>query len=410
MNEKTSMQKKQEILLLLTQDLKSPSGLGRYFPIAKYLVKAGFSVTIAALHPNYKSLTENQFIQDGVKVHYVSQMHVFKDENQTSYFRPGRLIWLTIKATCKLFKAGMSHHYDVILIGKPHPMNGIAGFLAGRMKKSKIIVDCDDYEAASNHYTSRWQRGIVQLFENGIPKITDLVTTNTHFTAQRLMDLGIKSEKIHYLPNGTDPDRFNNEQVGIQQEILEKFSLADQRVIIYIGSLNLSNHAVDLLLRSFKIVHTENKNTKLMIVGGGKDFEQLKSLAEELEIQQDIIFAGRISPDKISAYYRIADISVDPVYNTDADRGRCPLKLFESWATGTPIVTSDVGDRSILGKDGTDLVLAKSGDPEDLAKKILALLNNSSKLSLVGKNGKEKSNDFYWEVLINESKEVFLSE
>ena len=80
------MQKKQEILLLLTQDLKSPSGLGRYFPIAKYLVKAGFSVTIAALHPNYKSLTENQFIQDGVKVHYVSQMHVFKDENQTSYF------------------------------------------------------------------------------------------------------------------------------------------------------------------------------------------------------------------------------------------------------------------------------------------------------------------------------------
>lgn len=404
------MQKKQEILLLLTQDLKSPSGLGRYFPIAKYLVKAGFSVTIAALHPNYKSLTENQFIQDGVKVHYVSQMHVFKDENQTSYFRPGRLIWLTIKATCKLFKAGMSHHYDVILIGKPHPMNGIAGFLAGRMKKSKIIVDCDDYEAASNHYTSRWQRGIVQLFENGIPKITDLVTTNTHFTAQRLMDLGIKSEKIHYLPNGTDPDRFNNEQVGIQQEILEKFSLADQRVIIYIGSLNLSNHAVDLLLRSFKIVHTENKNTKLMIVGGGKDFEQLKSLAEELEIQQDIIFAGRISPDKISAYYRIADISVDPVYNTDADRGRCPLKLFESWATGTPIVTSDVGDRSILGKDGTDLVLAKSGDPEDLAKKILALLNNSSKLSLVGKNGKEKSNDFYWEVLINESKEVFLSE
>jgi glycosyltransferase involved in cell wall biosynthesis len=147
-----------------------------------------------------------------------------------------------------------------------------------------------------------------------------------------------------------------------------------------------------------------------MIVGGGKDFDELKSLAEELGIHQDVIFTGRISPDKISAYYRIADISVDPVYNTDADRGRCPLKLFESWATGTAIVTSDVGDRSILGKDGTDLVLAKPGDPEDLAKEILVLLKNSSTLSLIGKNGKEKSNDFYWEVLINESKEIFLPE
>jgi glycosyltransferase involved in cell wall biosynthesis len=410
LKEKTDTPEKQEILLLLTQDLKSPSGLGRYFPIAKYLVKAGFSVTIAALHPNYKSLSQNQFIQDGVKVHYVSQMHVLKDENQTIYFGPGRLIWLTIKATWKLFKAGINHPYDVILIGKPHPMNGVAGFLAGRMRKSKIIVDCDDYEAASNHYTSKWQRGIVQLFENGIPKITDLVTTNTHFTAQRLTALGVKPDKIHYLPNGIDPDRFDKEQVDAQQKIRKQFDLADYKIIIYIGSLNLSNHAVDLLIRSFKIVHTENKNSKLMIVGGGKDFDELKSLAEELGIHQDVIFTGRISPDKISAYYRIADISVDPVYNTDADRGRCPLKLFESWATGTAIVTSDVGDRSILGKDGTDLVLAKPGDPEDLAKEILVLLKNSSTLSLIGKNGKEKSNDFYWEVLINESKEIFLPE
>jgi glycosyltransferase involved in cell wall biosynthesis len=56
------------------------------------------------------------------------------------------------------------------------------------------------------------------------------------------------------------------------------------------------------------------------------------------------------------------------------------------------------------------LVLAKPGDPEDLAKEILVLLKNSSTLSLIGKNGKEKSNDFYWEVLINESKEIFLPE
>ena len=408
MNDKTNNSASEEILFLLTQDLKSPSGLGRYFPIAKYLVKAGFPVTIAALHPNYKSLKQKIFIQDGVKIQYISQMHIFKNENQTKYFGPWRLIWLSIKATWKLFKTTVGNPYPVIFIGKPHPMNGIAGILAGRLRKSKVIVDCDDYEAASNHYTSKWQRGVVQLFENNIPKLTDLVTTNTFFTKHRLLELGIPSEKICYLPNGIDPDRFDDEQIDFQNELRAKFGLTDQKVIIYIGSLNLSNHAVDLLIQAYKNILAKNFNTKLIIVGGGKDFNILKSLAEDLELHQNVIFTGRISPEKISAYYRIADVSVDPVYNTDADRGRCPLKLFESWATGTPIVTSDVGDRSILGKDETDLVLAKPGDPNDLANKILALLEDSTKLSHIGRKGKEKSLDFSWEALINQSEDVFL--
>ncbi len=44
------------ILFLLTQDLDSPSGAGRYQPMAKYLTKLGHQVTIAALHSNYFSL------------------------------------------------------------------------------------------------------------------------------------------------------------------------------------------------------------------------------------------------------------------------------------------------------------------------------------------------------------------
>ncbi len=32
------------LLMLLTQDLQSPSGLGRYFPLAKYLVREGFQL------------------------------------------------------------------------------------------------------------------------------------------------------------------------------------------------------------------------------------------------------------------------------------------------------------------------------------------------------------------------------
>ncbi len=65
-----------------------------------------------------------------------------------------------------------------------------------------MILDCDDYEAESNHTSSSWQKAILRFFENSMPKKVDLVTTNTYFNKNRMVKLGIPEEKIHYIPNG----------------------------------------------------------------------------------------------------------------------------------------------------------------------------------------------------------------
>ena len=407
MNEKTKPSEKLKVLFLLTQDLKSPSGLGRYFPIAKYLVKAGFSVTIAALHPNYDSLTQKQFIRDGVKVHYVSQMHVFKDENQTSYFGPLRLIWLSIKATWKLFKAAISRHYDIIFIGKPHPMNGVAGILAGRMRRSKIIVDCDDYEAASNHYTSKWQRGIVQLFEDGIPKFADIVTTNTHFTEQRLMGLGIKAKKIFYIPNGIDPERFLEPNPKEVNALSQKLNLNGKKVVAYIGSLSLSNHSVDLLLKAFAILSKSLESIQLLIVGGGSDRETLEQLSHELDIADQTHFVGRVSSDKVPIYYRLADVTIDPAIDNDATRGRCPLKMFESWAMGVPFVTADVGDRRSLAGLPYAIEICLPNNLEALSTSIKMILSDNIHAKELSLLGIERVKAYSWSEISQEFISIF---
>jgi hypothetical protein len=46
-----------KITFLLTQDLESPSGLGRYWPMARYLAALGHQVKIGALHSNFNSLS-----------------------------------------------------------------------------------------------------------------------------------------------------------------------------------------------------------------------------------------------------------------------------------------------------------------------------------------------------------------
>jgi glycosyltransferase involved in cell wall biosynthesis len=394
-----SNKNKREILILLTQDLESPSGIGRFFPLSKNLVKQGFSVSIAALHSDFDSLEDRTFWQEGVKVVYVAQMHVKKENNKTKYFRPTELLWHTIKATWNLFRYVLRNPADVIVIGKPHPMNSIAGLLGGWLMGSKIILDCDDYEAESNYFSSTWQKWIIEVFENFTPKLVHQVTTNTMFNKNRMIDLGISPYKIDYLPNGVDKERFS----GIDKEQVERIAadlhLLDQKVVAYIGSLSLSNHPVDLLLQSFKLIIENEPNAILLIVGGGKDLITLQKMAIELQIEKNVIFTGRVLPNLVPHYYEIAAVTVDPVFETNTAKGRCPLKMFESWIMETPFVTADVGDRRFLAGEPPSALFAKPGDSEDLTEQLYNILSNPDLAEELVCQGKMNVSNYTWEIL-----------
>lgn len=387
------------LLMLLTQDLQSPSGLGRYFPLAKYLVREGFEVSILALHSDFDSLEQRDFVQEGVKVRYVAQMHVHKYGNKTHYFSPMKLISTSIKAMITLYREGVKENADLIFVGKPHPMNGLAGLWLTRREDLPLIVDCDDYESESNRTNAKWQKKVLAYFENLLPKKANLVTTNTYFMRDHLILQGVEEKKIVYLPNGVDTERFREPSPDKVAQLRTELSLDGKRVIGYYGSLNLANHPVDLLIRSFKLVTEKIDEVILLIVGGGKDLDHLEKLTEELSLTDKIVFTGRVKPDEMNVYYRLAEVSVDPVNDTLADRGRCPLKIFESWQMGVPVVTSDVGDRKILAGKPPAAHLAQPGSEQDLSQKLKEILDNTALASRLITSGIKRSADYDWAMI-----------
>lgn len=387
---------KPHILMLLTQDLESPSGLGRYFPLAKYLAREDFQVTILALHSNFAEVKEKKVVQEGVAIHYVAQMHVLKTGNKTHYFSPLQLLKVSRQALKKLYSEAINEQPDLIFVGKPHPMNGLAALRLAKKKSIPLIVDCDDFETESNKTKGKWQKSVLAYFEQMLPKRADLVTTNTHFMLDRLSSSGVPKEKIQYLPNGVDRERFFEPSAEEVTRLREKLGLNGFKVVGYFGSLNLANHPVDLLVRSFAEVAESAGDIKLLIVGSGADFEKLQTLAGELGISNRVVFTGRINPDKMNLYYKLADVSVDPVNDTMADRGRCPLKLFESWQMGVPVVTSDVGDRKILAGEPSAALLCKPGDMMDLARNINKVLSNPDLLNQLSKQGADNNKKYDW--------------
>ncbi|UCD98418.1 MAG: glycosyltransferase family 4 protein [Chloroflexota bacterium] len=396
------------IVFLISQDLESPSGLGRYGPLARELVKLGHSAKIIGLHPNFKDLKTSNFVEDGVHVQYVAPMHVIKSGDKKGYYSSSQLINIAIKAAWEMSRAAHSTDADILHIGKPHPMNSLAGLYARSLDKNLLFIDCDDFEAASGRFQSGWQRSVVSFFERKIPKIADAVTTNTDFMRKKLVTWGVENDRISYLPNGVDIDRTTKPDPEAVRLLKDEYDLKNRLVIAFIGSISLPSHPINLLVEAFKQVHNLEPDTRLLIVGGGEDIESLKDLSQEMGIAKEVIFSGKVPREKISLFYSLADVTVDPVYDNDAARGRQPLKIFESWYYGVPLVSAAVGDREQLLGEPPAGILTEAGDSGALAMAIHGILTNPNLAQQLADLGSERVKQYTWELIAKQLNERYL--
>ena len=397
------------IVYLLTQSLESPSGLGRFWPMAKEMARLGHTVHIYALHPNFEALTQTQFAQNGVSIEYVAPMHIRKQGSNKSYYSSFELLQIAFKASWQLSKSALRTPSDVIHICKPHPMNSLAGLAAHYLRSRLVFLDCDDYEAGVGNFSSGWQRQGVAYFEHKVPHMVRMVTTNTYFMRSKLIEWGVPENRITYLPNGIDPERFDTVDQERVSTLRHELSLENSRVVAYIGTIGLASHAVDMLMDAFAIVHNTIPDSVLLLVGGGEDLESLQAYGESIGLENAMRWIGKVSPELVPLYYQLADVTVDPIRDDDAARGRSPLKLFESWASGVPFVSADVGDRRRLLGDPPAGLLASSADPDSLASEILTVLTHADLANSLSLRGKQRIEDYYWDRLSKQLNDLYFT-
>ena len=213
-----------KVLFVMTNSMDDPAGFGRFGPIAKQLVKKGFHVEIIGLHPNYKNVAQKRFNENGVDVHYVAQMHVKKHGSIKEYFHPLQLVFVVLWAILRQAYYVFRSDAELIQLCKPQPINVLAVRIGSRGRP--IYCDCDDYEAASNNYNGRFQKHIVQYFEDSIIHFVKGITTNTTFTKQRYEKLGFAKESIIHVGNGIERDRFNISTKKVE-ELKQQLNILD---------------------------------------------------------------------------------------------------------------------------------------------------------------------------------------
>ena len=390
------------ILFLLTQDLERPSGLGRYWPLARYLARQGHRVEIAALHSAWPELTLRTYERDGVRIDYVAQMHIRRQGNRHRRFGPLELMEVTTRATVALARAALRSRADVVHIAKAQPMNGLAGWLARCLNsRQRLYLDCDDYEAASNHFSGHWQKMIVRWWEDHLPGAVRAITVNSTFLFQRCRALGVPAERLLLVSNGFDPERFALHAGAADQraQVRTRFGLGPGPIVLYLGTLSLASHPVGLLLEAFEQVLMRVPAARLWLVGAGQDEDQVAAMVQARGLGQSVIQTGRIKPAEAPLAYAASTVSVDPVWADDTARARSPLKIIESLACGVPVVTGDIGDRATLLAHGSAGVLVQPGQAGALADGLVSILLDDAQRRRMGAQSLLVSRGYRWDTL-----------
>jgi len=265
---------------------------------------------------------------------------------------------------------------DVLHAHSPS-LNAIAALRTGKKFGIPVVYEVRAFweDAAVDHGTST-ENGpryrATRALETYALKRAEAVTTICEGLRGDILARGIPAEKVTVIPNAVDIDKFS---VGgaPDEELKSKLGLQGSRLIGFIGSF-YAYEGLDILLRAVPELCARLPDLRVLLVGGGPQDAQLRQLAADLGIAGKVVFTGRVPHDQVQRYYDLLDVLVYPRLSMRLTDLVTPLKPLEAMAQGRILAASDVGGHLELISDGETGVLFKSDDPDSLAEKVGALL------------------------------------
>ena len=108
----------------------------------------------------------------------------------------------------------------------------------------------------------------------------------------------------------------------------------------------------DVLIKAFKTICEEVADATLLLVGSGREKENLERLVNELGLEEKVIFTGNVDHSLIKEYYALIDLFVVPRRRDYAADLVTPLKPYEAMGMKIPLLMSDrAALNEIIGED-----------------------------------------------------------
>lgn len=299
-------------------------------------------------------------------------------------------LWTLALSIRVLFREG----FDIIHACNPPETFWLIGRLYKLLGKQFIF---DHHDLSPEMYLSRFGRQgaayrLLLWLERLTFKTADIViTTNETHRRVALARGQFRPERVFIVRSGPDHHKLRPDAPDP--------TLRNGRtyLISYLGVLNPQD-GVDTFVQLVDIlVHARGRaDIQFAIMGSGDAEADLRALSTRLGLDDYLCFTGWAELDVIRRYLSTSDVCVDTMPKTPYSDAATMNKILEYMSVGRPIAVFDLVESRISA--GEAAVYARPDDVQDLAERVLELLDDPARREEMGRYGRQRiEHELAWE-------------
>ncbi|HWF43860.1 MAG TPA: glycosyltransferase family 1 protein [Candidatus Kapabacteria bacterium] len=248
-------------------------------------------------------------------------------------------------------------------------------------------------------YGIRGVRRIIRslLMPSGARKAKAIVTPSEDIKQDVVRFMRVSEAKIHVIPHGVDVSIFDGEKNRADPEsldVLNTFGLRSGEYLLYVSALWRYKNQ-DKLIRAHAELLRSHPELKLVLAGKGTGtdsnyLQEIHSLPQQLGAADRVVFTGALGQHQLRYLYAHARAFVFPsAYESFGN------PIFEAWASGIPLATSNVHSFPEIVQDAG--LLFSLEDISEMTSTIEQLLSDRALCAELIARGHDRARKFTWE-------------
>lgn len=209
------------------------------------------------------------------------------------------------------------------------------------------------------------------------------IATNDSYREIAIQRGGMDPERVFVVRSGPDLSRLERRPAVPELRHGKRF------LVGYVGVMG-RQEGIAYLLEAARVilVDQERKDVHFTLVGDGPELPRLRRMAEELGIADSVTFTGRIPDDELLDVLNSASVCVNADEHNPMNDKSTMNKVMEYMALGRPIVQFDLTEGRVSAQDAS--LYAMPNDPEDMAAKIVELLDDPARRAQMEESGRRR--------------------
>jgi L-malate glycosyltransferase len=166
-------------------------------------------------------------------------------------------------------------------------------------------------------------------------------------------------------------------------------TLVKEKDMVYLGTIKSieDQYGISTILEAVKILKEDFKyrDFKLLLVGGGSQQNKYRNMVNTLELNEHVIFTGKIPHSEIVHYHNMLDVFM----NVSIVNESFGVSVIEAMACEKPVIVTRVpGLSEIVNNPELGIVVEKE-NPSQLVRALKKLIFYPELREIMGKKGRE---------------------